>query len=113
MYVRVTCKVIKHGNHGLLSGLFYFGKSNIRFCITAKNPRLASTTNGLKTARRKARFKEQGNPKTSSNRLEPLTEVEGALLVVEVLHAPHPKLLGLLLVGGEHFCVQCITMSEE
>ena len=36
-------------------------------------------------------------------RLEPLTEVEGALLVVEVLHAPHPKLLGLLLVGGEHF----------
>jgi hypothetical protein len=22
--------------------------------------------------------------------------------VVEVLHAPHPKLLGLLLVGGEH-----------
>jgi hypothetical protein len=28
--------------------------------------------------------------------------------VVEVLHAPHPKLLGLLLVGGEHFCVKCI-----
>ena len=23
--------------------------------------------------------------------------------MVEVLHAPHPKLLGLLLVGGEHF----------
>jgi hypothetical protein len=35
--------------------------------------------------------------------LEPLAEVEGALLVVEVLHAPHPKLGGLLLVGGEHF----------
>ena len=34
--------------------------------------------------------------------LEPLAEVQGALLVVEVLHAPHPKLLGLLLVGGEH-----------
>lgn len=36
--------------------------------------------------------------------LEPLAEVEGALLVVEVLHAPHPELGGLLLVGGEHFC---------
>ena len=36
-------------------------------------------------------------------RLEPLAEVEGALLVVEVLHAPHPEGLGLLLVvGGEH-----------
>jgi hypothetical protein len=29
--------------------------------------------------------------------LEPLAEVERALLVVEVLHAPHPELLGLLL----------------
>ena len=27
--------------------------------------------------------------------LEPLAEVEGALLVVEVLHLPHPKLGGL------------------
>ena len=35
--------------------------------------------------------------------LEPLAEVEGALLVVEVLHAPHPELGGLLLVGSEHF----------
>jgi len=35
--------------------------------------------------------------------LEPLAEVEGALLVVEVLHLPHPKLLGLL-GGREHFC---------
>ena len=33
--------------------------------------------------------------------LEPLAEVEGALLVVEVLHLPHPQLLGLLHVG-EH-----------
>ena len=37
--------------------------------------------------------------------LEPLAEVEGALLVVEVLHLPHPKLLGLLR-GGEHFSAQ-------
>ena len=37
-------------------------------------------------------------------RLEPLAEVQGALLVVEVLHAPHPELGGLLLVGSEHFC---------
>ncbi len=36
--------------------------------------------------------------------LEPLAEVERALLVVQVLHAPHPKLLGLLLRLGEHFC---------
>jgi len=36
-------------------------------------------------------------------RLEPLAEVEGALFVVEVLHAPHPELGGLLLVGREHF----------
>ena len=27
--------------------------------------------------------------------LEPLAEVEGALLVVEVLHLPHPQLGGL------------------
>ena len=38
-----------------------------------------------------------------ANSLEPLAEVEGALLVVEVLHLPHPKLLGLL-GGREHFC---------
>ena len=31
------------------------------------------------------------------SKLEPLSEVERALLVVEVLHAPHPELLGLLL----------------
>ena len=36
-----------------------------------------------------------------ANSLEPLAEVEGALLVVQVLHLPHPKLLGLLHVG-EH-----------
>ena len=34
--------------------------------------------------------------------LEPLAEVEGALLVVEVLHLPHPQLLGLL-GGREHY----------
>ena len=44
--------------------------------------------------------------------LEPLAEVEGALLVVEVLHAPHPELGGLLLVGGEHFCGQA-SVSEN
>ena len=38
--------------------------------------------------------------------LEPLAEVERALLVVQVLHAPHPELLGLLLaILGEH-CLQ-------
>ena len=37
----------------------------------------------------------------AGNDLEPLAEVERALLVVEVLHLPHPKLLGLLR-GGEH-----------
>ena len=37
----------------------------------------------------------------NQNDLEPLAEVEGALLVVEVLHLPHPK-LGSLLRGGEH-----------
>ena len=38
--------------------------------------------------------------------LKPFTEVERALLVMEILHAPHPQGLGLLLVvGGEHcFC---------
>jgi hypothetical protein len=37
-------------------------------------------------------------------RLEPLAEVEGALLVVEVLHLPHPKLGGLGLGDSrEHF----------
>ena len=39
--------------------------------------------------------------------LKPFTEVERALLVMEILHAPHPQGLGLLLVvGGEHFCQQ-------
>jgi hypothetical protein len=37
--------------------------------------------------------------------LEPLAEVERALLVVEVLHLPHPKFLGLLR-GGEHSCAR-------
>ena len=36
--------------------------------------------------------------------LEPLAEVEGALLVVEVLHLPHPQLGGLGLGDSlEHF----------
>ena len=34
---------------------------------------------------------------TGPGDLEPLAEVEGALLVVQVLHAPHPQGLGLLL----------------
>ena len=43
------------------------------------------------------------NSSTASD-LEPLAEVERALLVVQVLHAPHPELLGLLLgILGEHF----------
>eukprot|EP00284_Hemiselmis_tepida_P012194 CAMPEP_0174916148 /NCGR_PEP_ID=MMETSP1355-20121228/1587_1 /TAXON_ID=464990 /ORGANISM="Hemiselmis tepida, Strain CCMP443" /LENGTH=120 /DNA_ID=CAMNT_0016161125 /DNA_START=144 /DNA_END=501 /DNA_ORIENTATION=- len=37
--------------------------------------------------------------------LEPLAEVEGALLVVEVLHLPHPELSGLLH-SREHFCAE-------
>ena len=37
-----------------------------------------------------------------THNLEPLAEVERALLVVEVLHLPHPELGGLLR-GGEHF----------
>jgi hypothetical protein len=36
--------------------------------------------------------------------LKPLAEVEGALLVVEVLRLPHPKLLGLLGGVREHVC---------
>ena len=40
--------------------------------------------------------------------LEPLAEVEGALLVVEVLHLPHPELGGLLR-GGEHFTCRLQT----
>ena len=42
--------------------------------------------------------------------LEPLAEVQGALLVVEVLHLPHPKLLGLLHVG-EHLQEQTERLS--
>eukprot|EP00960_Hanusia_phi_P055490 762982-Hanusia_phi.AAC.3 len=37
-------------------------------------------------------------------RLEPLAEVEGALLVVEVLHLPHPELGGLGLGDGLEHC---------
>ena len=41
-----------------------------------------------------------------TSNLEPLAEVERALLVVEVLHLPHPELGGLLSGGNglEHFC---------
>jgi hypothetical protein len=35
--------------------------------------------------------------------LEPLAEVERALLVVKILQTPDPELGGLLLGGGEHF----------
>ena len=39
--------------------------------------------------------------------LKPFAEVERALLVMEILHAPHPQGLGLLLVvGGKHVCQQ-------
>ena len=49
-----------------------------------------------------------------SSNLEPLAEVERALLVVEVLHAPHPELGGLLLVGGEHcFCTHTYTQASQ
>jgi hypothetical protein len=44
--------------------------------------------------------------------LEPLAEVERALLVVQVLHAPHPELLGLLLgILGEH--LSCKKFNSE
>ena len=37
--------------------------------------------------------------------LEPLAEVERALLVVKVLESPQPKLGSLLVLrGAEHFC---------
>jgi len=48
-----------------------------------------------------------------TSNLEPLAEVEGALLVVEVLHAPHPELGGLLLVGSEHFCKSDTVRAGE
>jgi hypothetical protein len=51
------------------------------------------------------RPKGQAHPREqflNQDDLEPLAEVEGALLVVEVLHLPHPELGGLLR-GGEHF----------
>jgi hypothetical protein len=47
------------------------------------------------------------------DRLEPLAEVERALLVVQVLHAPHPELLGLLLRLGEHFCAIRLRLDTE
>ena len=50
--------------------------------------------------------RQSSAPDESPSDLEPLAEVEGALLVVEVLHAPHPELGGLLLVSGEHFCAR-------
>jgi hypothetical protein len=52
-------------------------------------------------------------PITRINGLEPLAEVERALLVVEVLHAPHPELGGLLLGLGEHFCTQRESWSAS
>ena len=59
-----------------------------------------------KTQRNLLRAIHRGSPtRQDLSSLEPLAEVEGALLVVEVLHAPHPEGLSLLLVvGGEHFC---------
>jgi len=55
--------------------------------------------------------------------LEPLAEVEGALLVVEVLHLPHPKLGGLGLsdsrepvekqIEGQHLSLQGHPCADE
>ena len=46
--------------------------------------------------------------------LEPLAEVERALLVVEVLHLPHPQLGGLGLGNGrEHSAKGRGTVSDE
>ena len=44
--------------------------------------------------------------------LEPLAEVERALLVVEVLHLPHPEFGGLLR-GGEHFWHKILMISHR
>jgi hypothetical protein len=48
----------------------------------------------------------QNDLQISLNGLEPLAEVQRALLVVEVLHLPHPELGGLLSGGNglEHSC---------
>ena len=63
------------------------------------------------TERRKASGEDC--QRKSTNNLEPLAEVQGALLVVEVLHAPHPELGGLLLVGGEHFTAHIPNNPSE
>ena len=53
---------------------------------------------------------QQSQMCAGQHNLEPLAEVERALLVVEVLHTPHPEGLGLLLVvGGEHFCTKVMV----
>jgi len=44
--------------------------------------------------------------------LEPLAQVERKLLVVEVLHLPHPELGGLLR-GGEHFDDDCFYYFQK
>jgi hypothetical protein len=51
----------------------------------------------------------------SGDNLEPLAEVERALLVVEVLHLPHPKLGGLLGGGNglEHFCTKKTNQNTK
>ena len=44
--------------------------------------------------------------------LEPLAEVQRALLVVEVLHLPHPELGGLLSSGkGREHSATTITVN--
>ena len=86
--------------------------------VAAKTETIASALQGLRSRERLVKTQSghgctvtctqlghRDDEKWSSD-LEPLAEVEGALLVVEVLHAPHPELGGLLLVGSEHFCAQ-------
>ncbi len=46
--------------------------------------------------------------------LEPLAEVERALLVVEVLHLPHPELGGLLSGGeGREHCCETLILDTS
>ena len=83
------------------------------YCCVAYYPLTRFSGRCLETSHQLHSSRKQAPQEENSYRLEPLAEVEGALLVVEVLHAPHPELGGLLLVGSEHSAESADRESEK
>ena len=105
------------GTHGVrqdMAGMRFTHSNNIlsvfraRMSFGARSPQDSAVRRGRRAERLHGRTVPPVTmASVARGNLEPLAEVEGALLVVEVLHLPHPELLSLLR-GGEHLH-ECTT----